>query len=285
MGVLRPEPADFSKLDDAVRVALVNNKIYLRQRCKERLYLLITELGRGLHSVELQSEHILLQLLDGLENSKEISTKLATILKGFLKVKYRLIEEVTKKSLEEVQFAKLYNEIEKQKLHSKLYNARKNELVSVRNIRPRNEAVFCYIQDRNVFWGVDSVCRHCGKSGKTVDQIATAQKCQVMTIQSGIMKSHSMQKILHNKYADIRLIYKISIEIIPYAIPTNCIYLRILNGFPLSAKELESYQNQKRAANAPFKLSDDRGRGGSTLEELTININQKENIQRCENKV
>ncbi|TBU01971.1 hypothetical protein CWI36_1219p0010 [Hamiltosporidium magnivora] len=213
MGVLRPEPADFSKLDDAVRVALVNNKIYLRQRCKERLYLLITELGRGLHSVELQSEHILLQLLDGLENSKEISTKLATILKGFLKVKYRLIEEVTKKSLEEVQFAKLYNEIEKQKLHSKLYNARKNELVSVRNIRPRNEAVFCYIQDRNVFWGVDSVCRHCGKSGKTVDQIATAQKCQVMTIQSGIMKSHSMQKILHNKYADIRVDIRIETNV------------------------------------------------------------------------
>ncbi|TBT99645.1 hypothetical protein CWI39_1946p0010 [Hamiltosporidium magnivora] len=57
-------------------------------------------------------------------------THLAPI-KGFLKVKYRLIEEVTKKSLEEVQFAKLYNEIEKQKLHSKLYNARKNELMSV----------------------------------------------------------------------------------------------------------------------------------------------------------
>ncbi|TBU01717.1 hypothetical protein CWI36_1276p0020, partial [Hamiltosporidium magnivora] len=50
------------------------------------------------------------------------------------------------KSLEEAQLAKLYNEIEKRKLHSKLYNARKNELVSVSdssrwlkrgNIRPR----------------------------------------------------------------------------------------------------------------------------------------------------
>ncbi|TBT99465.1 hypothetical protein CWI37_1334p0010, partial [Hamiltosporidium tvaerminnensis] len=187
IGVLRLELADFSKLDDAVRAVLVKNKIHRRPGCKERLYLPRTELGRGLHSVELRSEHMLLQLLDCLEKSKEISTRRAAILKvennnkthlalikGFLKVKYRLVEEITKKSLEEAQLAKLYNEIEKRKLHSKLYNARKNELVSVSdssrwlkrgNIRPRNEAVFCYIQDRNVFWGADCVYQHCGKSG------------------------------------------------------------------------------------------------------------------------
>ncbi|TBU20829.1 reverse transcriptase, partial [Hamiltosporidium tvaerminnensis] len=198
--LLRLEPADFSKLDDAVRAVLVKNKIHLRSGCKERLYLPRTELGRGLHSAELRSEHMLLQLLDCLEKSKEISTRRAAILKvennnkthlalikGFLKVKYRLVEEVTKKSLEEAQLAKLYNEIEKRKLHSKLYNARKNELVSVSdssrwlkrgNIRPRNEAVFCYIQDRNVFWGADGVCQHCGKSGKTVDHLAT--RCEKM---------------------------------------------------------------------------------------------------------
>ncbi|KAK1348514.1 hypothetical protein LUQ84_002118 [Hamiltosporidium tvaerminnensis] len=100
---------------------------------------------------------MLLQLLDCLEKSKEISTRRAAILKvennnkthlalikSFLKVKYRLVEEA--------QLAKLYNEIEKRKLYSKLYKARKNELVSVSdssrwlkkgNIRPRNEAVFC----------------------------------------------------------------------------------------------------------------------------------------------
>ncbi|TBU01531.1 hypothetical protein CWI36_1322p0010, partial [Hamiltosporidium magnivora] len=109
------------------------------------------------------------------------------LIKGFLKVKYRLVEEVTKKSLEEAQLAKLYNEIEKRKLHSKLYNARKNELVSVGdssrwlkkgNIRPRNEAVFCYIQDRNVLWGADGMCQHWNKSGKTVDHLAT--RCEKM---------------------------------------------------------------------------------------------------------
>ncbi|TBU05341.1 hypothetical protein CWI36_0646p0040, partial [Hamiltosporidium magnivora] len=36
IGVLRLEPADFSKLDDAVRAVLVKNKIHLRPGCKER---------------------------------------------------------------------------------------------------------------------------------------------------------------------------------------------------------------------------------------------------------
>ncbi|TBU09088.1 reverse transcriptase, partial [Hamiltosporidium tvaerminnensis] len=118
IGVLRLEPADFSKLDDAVRAVLVKNKIHLRPGCKERLYLPRTELGRGLHSVELRSEHMLLQLLDCLEKTtifkveNNNKTHLA-LIKGFLKVKYRLVEEVTKKSLEETQLAKLYNEIEK----------------------------------------------------------------------------------------------------------------------------------------------------------------------------
>ncbi|TBU06518.1 hypothetical protein CWI36_0435p0030 [Hamiltosporidium magnivora] len=77
------------------------------------------------------------------------------------------------KNLEKAQLAKLYNEIEKRKLHSKLYNARKNELVSFSdssrglkkgNIRPRNEAVFCYIQDRNVLCGSEDICQDCIKS-------------------------------------------------------------------------------------------------------------------------
>ncbi|TBU11007.1 hypothetical protein CWI38_1433p0030, partial [Hamiltosporidium tvaerminnensis] len=250
IGVLRLEPADFSKLDDAVRAVLVKNKIHLRPGCKERLYLPRTELGRGLHSVELRSEHMLLQLLDCLEKSKEISTRRAAILKvennnkthlalikGFLKVKYRLVEEA--------QLAKLYNEIEKRKLHSKLYNARKNELVSISdssrwlkkgNIRPRNEAVFCYIQDRNVFWGADGMCQHCGKSGKTVDHLST--RCEKMLSHdytrrhnevvrclhllllnrykfksSKRIRSHSVQEILDNEYAEIRVDTRIKTDV------------------------------------------------------------------------
>ncbi|TBU11109.1 hypothetical protein CWI38_1381p0030, partial [Hamiltosporidium tvaerminnensis] len=196
VSLLQLEPTDFSKLDDAVRAVLVKNTIHFRPGCKERLYLLRTELGRGLHSVELRSEHMLLQVLDRLEKSKEISTRRAGILKvennkkthlalikGFLKAKYRLVEEVTKKNLEE---------------------------------------------DRNVFWGADGVCQHCGKSGKTVDHLAT--RCEKMlgydyTRRHNEMvrclhllllnrykfkslkriRSHSVQKILDNEYAEIRV--------------------------------------------------------------------------------
>ncbi|KAK1347823.1 hypothetical protein LUQ84_002804 [Hamiltosporidium tvaerminnensis] len=126
---------------------------------------------------------MLLQLLDCLEKHKYTSTRRAAILKvennnkthlslikNFLKIKYGLEEEVTKKKLEEAQHANLYNEIKNRKLHSKLYSARNNELVSVNDssrwlkkgsVRPRDEAVFCYIQDRNVFWGAEGMCQHC----------------------------------------------------------------------------------------------------------------------------
>ncbi|TBU08348.1 hypothetical protein CWI39_0194p0030 [Hamiltosporidium magnivora] len=69
---------------------------------------------------------MLLQLLDCLEKSKEILTRRSAILKventnkthlplikGIIKVKYKLEESVTKRNLEEAQLAKLYNEIER----------------------------------------------------------------------------------------------------------------------------------------------------------------------------
>ncbi|TBU10606.1 hypothetical protein CWI38_1652p0010 [Hamiltosporidium tvaerminnensis] len=194
---------------------------------------------------------MLLQLLDCLEKSKEISTRRAAILKvennnkshlalikGFLKVKYRLVEEVTKKSLDEAQLAKLYNEIEKRKLHSKLYNARKNELVSVSdssrwlkrgNIRPRNKAVFCYIQDRNVFWGADGVCQHCGKSVRLCEKMLghdyarrhnEVVRCLHLLLlnrykfqSSKRIRSHSVQEILDNEYAEIRVDTRIKTDV------------------------------------------------------------------------
>ncbi|TBU06349.1 hypothetical protein CWI36_0467p0020 [Hamiltosporidium magnivora] len=169
----------------------VINKIHLCLGCKERLYLSRTKLGRGLHSVELRSEHMLLQLLDCLEKSKEISTRRAAILvennykthlaliKGFLKVKYRLVEEITKKSLEEAQLEKLYNEIEKRKHHLKLYNARKNEL-------RQNEVVgFLHLLLLN---------RYKFKSSKRI-------------------RSHSVQKTLDNENAEIRFNTRIKTDV------------------------------------------------------------------------
>ncbi|TBU10378.1 reverse transcriptase [Hamiltosporidium tvaerminnensis] len=193
-----PKSKSFEELDDAVRAVLVKNKIYLRPGCKERLYIPRKEIGRGLHS-----------------------------------------------KLEEAQIANLYNEIKNRKLHSKLYSARNNELVSVidssrwlkkGSVRPRDEAVFCYIQDRNVFWGADGMCQHCGKSGKTVDHLAT--RCEKMLGRdytrrhnevvrcihllllnkykfksSKRIRSHSVQEILDNEYAEIRVDTRIKTDV------------------------------------------------------------------------
>ncbi|TBU10428.1 hypothetical protein CWI38_1768p0020, partial [Hamiltosporidium tvaerminnensis] len=236
IGVLRLEPGDFSKLDDAVRAVLVNNKIHLRPGCKKRLYLPRTELGRGLHSVEFKSEHMLLQLLDCLEKSKETSTRRAAILKvendnkthlalikDFLQVKYGMAEKVTKNKLDEAQLANLYNEIEKRKLHSKLYNARNNELVGVNyssrclkkgSVRPRDETVFFYIQDRNVFWGAEGVCQHCNTSRKTVDHLAT--RCEKMLGHDYTRRHNEVPLCSRNsyfEYAEIRVDTRIKTDV------------------------------------------------------------------------
>ncbi|TBU20959.1 hypothetical protein CWI38_0007p0100 [Hamiltosporidium tvaerminnensis] len=104
------------------------------------------------------------------------------------------------------------------------------------NIGPRNEAVFCYIQDRNVLWGADGVCQHCGKSGKTVDHLAT--RCEKMLghdyprrhnevvrclhlllldrykfKSSKRIRSHSVQEILDNEYVEIRVDTRIKTDV------------------------------------------------------------------------
>ncbi|KAF7684385.1 hypothetical protein TCON_0442 [Astathelohania contejeani] len=67
--------------------------------------------------------------------------------------------------------------------HEKLYRARSNELVSLKdfstwmkygNIDPRAVGIYCYIQDRNVFWRDNALqCQHCGKAKKSIDHLAT----------------------------------------------------------------------------------------------------------------
>ncbi|TBU12866.1 hypothetical protein CWI38_0601p0040 [Hamiltosporidium tvaerminnensis] len=134
-----------------------------------------------------------------------------SLIKNFLKIKYGLEEEVTKKKLEEAQHANLYNEIKNRKLHSKLYSARNNELVSVNDssrwlkkgsVRPRDEAVLCYIQDRNVFWGAEGMRQHCNQSMKTVDHLAT--RCEKMLGHDYTRRHNEVVQCIHllllNKY-------------------------------------------------------------------------------------
>ncbi|KAF7682575.1 hypothetical protein TCON_2202 [Astathelohania contejeani] len=81
IGLQHLEPTDFIKLDHKIRQALIKHKVHLKPRCKERLYLPRTEMGRGLDSVEIKSEYMLLILLDTLKKYKKISSRRAAILK------------------------------------------------------------------------------------------------------------------------------------------------------------------------------------------------------------
>ncbi|TBU20081.1 hypothetical protein CWI38_0136p0080 [Hamiltosporidium tvaerminnensis] len=64
----------------------------------------------------------------------------------------------------EVQLAKLYNEIEKRKLHSKLYNVRQNELVSF-------SGSLRWIKNGNIRLREED--QHCNKSAKNLDYLTT----------------------------------------------------------------------------------------------------------------
>ncbi|KAF7684449.1 hypothetical protein TCON_0367 [Astathelohania contejeani] len=58
------------------------------------------------------------------------------------------------------------------------------------NTDPRAKGIYCYIQDRNVFWRDNALqCQHCGKAKKSIDHLATVViGCLAMTIREGIMR-------------------------------------------------------------------------------------------------
>ncbi|KAF7683767.1 hypothetical protein TCON_1031 [Astathelohania contejeani] len=110
IGLQHLEPADFAAIDQEVRLSLIKHNVHPKPECKERLYLPRKEMGRGLHSVEIKNECMLLQLWETLEKYKNISFRRAAILKveeqekthlsfikHYLKVRYSL-EDVFVKS-------------------------------------------------------------------------------------------------------------------------------------------------------------------------------------------
>ncbi|KAF7670517.1 hypothetical protein TCON_2837, partial [Astathelohania contejeani] len=126
---------------------------------------------------------------------KNISSRQAAILKvekrnktylslihQYLSLKYSLTD-ISFMSLLNAQRKLLYDEINKKKFHEKLYRARSNKLVSLKdsstwmkygNIDSRAEGIYCYIQDRNVFWRDDDLqCQYYGKAKKSIDHLAT----------------------------------------------------------------------------------------------------------------
>ncbi|KAF7683872.1 hypothetical protein TCON_0926 [Astathelohania contejeani] len=115
-------------------------------------------------------------------------------------------------SLLNAQRKLLYDEINKKKFHEKLYRARSNELVSLKdsstwmkygNIDPLAEGIYCYIQDRNVFWRDDALqCQHCGKAKKSIDHLAIG--CNRMLGHDYTRRHNEVLRCIHlllaNKY-------------------------------------------------------------------------------------
>ncbi|KAF7670934.1 hypothetical protein TCON_2792, partial [Astathelohania contejeani] len=106
------------------------------------------------------------------------------------------------------------------------------------NIDPRAEGIYCYIQDRDVFWRDDALqCQHCDKAKKSIDHLATGcdqmlghdytrrhneiLRCvhPLLANKYGFKKSkklrtHSVQEVMENERAEIRVDTRIRTDIL-----------------------------------------------------------------------
>lgn len=258
IGVLKLEPSDFKSLDDDIRKILIENKIHLQPANKERLYLPRKMLGRGLCNIEHKSEHMLLELNRAFERSIKVSLRRAAVLKvekensthlalinRYLTAKYKLNESFTSKDLCEAQTKTLLVEIKGKECHERLFRVCEHELADVEesaswlskgNIKPRDEAAFCFLQDRNIFFGEKVQCPHCRAASRTVDHLATkcdrmlghdytrrhneVLKCIHLSLcnkfglkNSKKLKSHSVQEVIANENVEIRVDTRIKTDI------------------------------------------------------------------------
>ncbi|KAF7684095.1 hypothetical protein TCON_0701 [Astathelohania contejeani] len=160
--------------------------------------------------------------------------------------KYSLID-VSAKNLLNSQHTLPYDKINKKKLHERLYRGRSNELVSLKDsstwMKNRNnnfhtESIYCYIQDKNVFWRDDALqCQHCGKAKKSIDHLATGcdrmlghdytrrhnevLRCIHLLLankygfkKSKKLRTHSVQEVMENERAEIRVDTRIRTDIL-----------------------------------------------------------------------
>jgi hypothetical protein len=121
-------------------------------------------------------------------------------------------------------------DIKEKECHERPYRMCDYELVDVKdttvlltkgNMKPRDEDVYFFIQDRNIFFGERVQCLHCRAANKTVDHLAT--KCDRMLRQNYTRR--------HNE------VFK-------------CIYLSLFNKYGLkSSKKMRSYSVQEVVAN------------------------------------
>jgi hypothetical protein len=101
------------------------------------------------------------------------------------------------------------------------------------NIKPRDEGAYCFLQDKNIFFGERVQCPHCRAANKTVDHLATkldrmlghdytrrhneVLKCIYLSLcnKYGLkkLKSHSVQEVVASENVEIRVDSRIKTDI------------------------------------------------------------------------
>jgi hypothetical protein len=176
-------------------------------------------MGRGLTKISDKAERILLNMNIFMENRKytclrkrailEKENKSGTmlaIIKEFLREKYDLKEqELTCKLLIEKQKEKLLQKINKKVLHGELFEAQKSNLNDIKtsscwlskgNNSPQAEGLYCYMQDRNMFFGENKgSCNHCKERMKSVDHLAT--QCSRMLYYDYTWRHNEVVRCIH----------------------------------------------------------------------------------------
>ena len=101
-------------------------------------------------------------------------------------------------------YKSLNNEINIKHEHKKLFRVTENEKANIKmtscwlknaNIRPREEASLCFLQDKNVFLENNNTCPHCGKANRTVDYLAT--KCDRMLGYDYVQRHNEVVRFIH----------------------------------------------------------------------------------------
>ena len=168
-------------------------------------------------------------------------------ISDYLRLKYKLEDDtqIESKKLYEAQRNSLYNEIKTKHHHSKLYSLCDNPTFSIKGSstwlkegrnNPKDEASLCFLQDRNIFLGETANCPHCKVKKKTVEHLATKcdrmlsydytrrhnevvrcihlQLCNAYNLKSSKnIRSHSVQEIVSNEKAEIRVDTRIKTDV------------------------------------------------------------------------
>jgi len=136
-------------------------------------------------------------------------------------------------------------DIKSKECHERLFRVCDHELTDVKdsaiwltkgNIKPRDEGAYCFLQDRNIFFGERVQCPHCRNAIKTVDHLATkcdrmlghdytrrhneVLRCIHLTLcnkygikNSKKLRSHSVQEVVANENVEIRVDTRINTDI------------------------------------------------------------------------